>query len=162
MLEMLKIMLLIPKVSSKLKHFIGVGNVAILLCCFLNPWRKLFSVDRWMLSLRSVQTMEHILRHSLTRQPRTWYSLVWTVSKHAANMPWICSEAELYCLGTNQKLSLFRTNTKPFLAAEYWFGPAAVAVCATSIFSQTLEHHVRGCRGSCAAEHVRWSVPAFK
>ncbi len=29
------------------------------------------------------------------------------------------------------------------------------AVCATSIFFQTLEHHVPGCRGACAAEHVR-------
>ncbi len=48
-----------------------------------------------MLTLRLVQTMEHVPRHSLTRQPRTWCSLVWTVRKHAANMLWICSEAEL-------------------------------------------------------------------
>ncbi len=27
-------------------------------------------------------------------------------------MLWICSEADLYCHGTNQKLSVFRTNTK--------------------------------------------------
>ncbi len=78
-----------------------------------------------------VQTMEHIPWHSLTGQPRTWCSLVWTVSKHAANMLWICSEAELYCRRTNQKLSVFRMNTKAFLAAECWFGPT---VCAASIF----------------------------
>ncbi len=68
--------------------------------------------------MRLVQTMEHVPRHSLTRQPRTWCSLVWTISKHAANMLRICSEAELYCRGTNQKLSVFRTNTKAFLAPE--------------------------------------------
>ncbi len=63
----------------------------------------------------------------------------------------------------NQKLSVFRTNTKAILAAECWFGPACCgSLCATSIFSQTLEHHVRGCCGGCAAEHVRQSVPAFK
>ncbi len=105
--------------------------------------------------LRTVQTMEHIPRHSLTRQPRTWCSLVRTVSKHAANMLRICSKAELYCRRTNQKLSVFRMNTKAFLAAECWFGLAAAAVCATSIFSQTLEHHVCGCRNGCATEHVR-------
>ncbi len=104
--------------------------------------------------LRPVQTMEHIPRHSLTQHPRTWCSLVWTVSKHAVNMLWIGSEAELYCRGTNQKLSVFRTNTKAFLAAECWFGTAAAAVCATNIFSQTLEHQVPGCCGGCAAEHV--------
>ncbi len=67
-----------------------------------------------MVAFRPVQTMEHILRHSLMRQPRTWCSLVWIISKHAMNMfrgravlPW-----------TNQKLSVFRTNTKAFLATE--------------------------------------------
>ncbi len=106
-------------------------------------------------TLRPVQTMEHILRHSLTQQPRTWCSLVGAVSKHAANMLWICSEAKLYCRGTNQKLSVFRTNTKAFLATECWFSPATAAVCATNIFSQTLEHHVCGWCGGCAAEHIR-------
>ncbi len=68
---------------------------------------------------RLVQTMEHIPQHSLTQQPRTWCSLVWTVSKYAANMLRISSEAELYCHGTNQKLSVFRTNTKAFLASVW-------------------------------------------
>ncbi len=31
-------------------------------------------------------------------------------------------------LGTNQKLSVFRTNTKAFFATECWYRPAAEAV----------------------------------
>ncbi len=85
---------------------------------------------------------------------------MWPVSKHAANMLWICSEAEPHCRGINQKLSVFRTNTNAFLAAECWFGPAAAAVCATSIFFQTLEHHVCGCRRArsivCTGLKILW------
>ncbi len=63
--------------------------------------------------------MEHVSRHSHMRQQRTWCSLVWTISKHATNMLWICSAAELYCRGTNQKLSVFWANIKTFLVAVW-------------------------------------------